>query len=51
MSIAVRAEGLSKQYRLGISVQGRLSEAIAAAVQRPVKSLRSSLEDPAICGR
>jgi len=46
MSIAVRAEGLSKQYRLGISVQGRLSEAIAAAVQRPVKSLRSSLEDP-----
>ena len=51
MSIAVRAEGLSKQYRLGISVQGRLSEAIAAAVQRPMKSLRSSLRTPAICGR
>ena len=46
MSIAVRAEGLSKQYRLGISVQGRLSEAIAGAIQRPFRSLRSGGHDP-----
>jgi hypothetical protein len=40
MSVAVRAEGISKRYQLGTAVQGRLTEAIWNALERSVRPLR-----------
>jgi lipopolysaccharide transport system ATP-binding protein len=39
MRVAVRAEGLSKRYRLGAGVHGRLTEVLWDVVGRPVRSL------------
>jgi lipopolysaccharide transport system ATP-binding protein len=37
--IAVRGEGISKRFRLGAAVQGRLTEAVSELVERPLRSL------------
>src|SRR5829696_2206389 len=44
MSVAVRAEGLSKRYQLGTAVQGRLTETIWNAFERSLRPLRGSHE-------
>jgi lipopolysaccharide transport system ATP-binding protein len=38
-AIAVRGEGISKRFRLGAAVQGRLSETLGEALARPLRSL------------
>src|SRR5436190_8968275 len=38
---AVRGEGLSKRFQLGAAVQGRLTEAVWGALERPIRSLVS----------
>jgi lipopolysaccharide transport system ATP-binding protein len=38
-AIAVRAEGISKRFRLGAAVQGRLTETVSNAVERPLRAL------------
>jgi len=40
--VAVRAEGISKCFRLGAAVQGRLTETLWHALGRPVRSLRGN---------
>jgi lipopolysaccharide transport system ATP-binding protein len=38
--VAVRVDEISKCFRLGAAVQGRLTEALADAIERPLRSLR-----------
>src|SRR6266702_230262 len=38
--VAVRAEGISKCFRLGAAVQGRLTETLWNAFERPIRSLK-----------
>jgi lipopolysaccharide transport system ATP-binding protein len=38
--VTIRAEGISKCFRLGAAVQGRLTETLANALERPLRSLR-----------
>ncbi|TML96408.1 MAG: ABC transporter ATP-binding protein, partial [Actinobacteria bacterium] len=40
--VAVRAEGISKCFRLGAAVQGRLTETLWNALERPIRSLRNN---------
>jgi homopolymeric O-antigen transport system ATP-binding protein len=44
MSVAVRAEGISKRYQLGTAVQGRLTETIWNAFERSLRPLRGTHE-------
>jgi lipopolysaccharide transport system ATP-binding protein len=44
MSVAVRAERISKRYQLGTAVQGRLTETIWNAVERSLRPLRGTHE-------
>jgi lipopolysaccharide transport system ATP-binding protein len=39
-NVAVRADRISKCFRLGASVQGRLTETLSTAIERPFRSLR-----------
>jgi lipopolysaccharide transport system ATP-binding protein len=38
--VAIRSERLSKRFRLGSAVQGRLTETLGKALERPLRSLR-----------
>jgi lipopolysaccharide transport system ATP-binding protein len=40
--VAVRAEGISKCFRLGAAVQGRLTETLWNALERPLRSLKDN---------
>jgi lipopolysaccharide transport system ATP-binding protein len=44
--VAVRGEGLSKRFRLGAAVQGRLTEAVSDVLERPLRSLTGNGRQP-----
>src|ERR671930_1086218 len=43
-AVAVRGAGISKRFRLGAAVQGRLTEAVADAIARPLRSLTGGMQ-------